>query len=50
MTVNRYRDWKLGFVLVLAVALVVTAALAVRSWARQTRLPPRGQPVTSSTR
>jgi hypothetical protein len=41
---------KLGIVLVLAATLVATAALAVRSWDRQTRLRPRGQAVTSSIR
>ncbi len=48
--VNRHLGWKLGVVLVLAVTLFTAAVLAVRSWARQTRLPPPGRPITSSTR
>ncbi|MCL5281593.1 MAG: hypothetical protein M1376_16975 [Planctomycetes bacterium] len=48
MLANGQDGWKLGLVLVLAVALVVAAALAVRSWAKRTYLQPMGQPATWS--
>jgi hypothetical protein len=50
MAVNGHRNWKLGVVLLLAAVIVATAALAVRSWAKQTYLQRSGQPVTSSNR
>ncbi len=50
MMVNGHLGWKLGVVLLLATALLALAALVVRSWAKQTCLPPTRQPVTPSIR
>jgi hypothetical protein len=50
VAVNGHDGWRLGIVLVLAVALLVAGTLAVRSWAQQIRLRPPAPPIPSSLR